>query len=129
MDPQSAVIKRRGCVYSGICLFPPFPPARNPDAAEIFILFFDDDLSRPEDLYTFGFRSKGRAHQKKIGIKDIERKKERKGGAGRRERGRRRSSKNHDAIIFVPARERILRSSSPDRWTEEREGRRSASKD
>lgn len=40
---------------------------------------------------------------------------------------RRRSGKNHDAIIFVPARERILRPSGLDRWTEkEKEERRKA---
>lgn len=38
---------------------------------------------------------------------------------GHEKESRRKKRKNHDAIIFVPARERILRPSSPSRWTEE----------
>lgn len=58
MDSQSGIIKRYGCVYSGICLFPPFPPL-NPDAMR-FLSYFSTTIP-PGDLYTFGFRSKRRA--------------------------------------------------------------------
>lgn len=105
MDSQSAIIKRHGCVYSGICLFPPFPPL-NPDAMR-FLSYFSTTIP-PGDLYTFSSGSKRRA---------CERQKKTEGGE--RETSGRRSRKNHDAIIFVPARERILRPSDLDRWTEE----------
>lgn len=118
MDPQSAIIKRRGCVYSGICLFPPFPPL-DPDATR-FLSYFSTTIP-PGDLYTFSSGLKRRACERQKKTRDGER--ERKRGEGRVERRRRRSRKNHDAIIFVPARERILRPSGPGRWTEEeREG-------
>lgn len=71
----------------------------------------------PGNLYTFGSGSKRRAceRQRKTEGGEIERE---------REKRRRRSRKNHDAIIFVPARERILRPSGLDRWTEEKKKER-----
>lgn len=75
---------------------------------EIFILFFRG-RSRPGNLYTFDLRIE----------KEGERATAENRGIERGEEKRRRTGKNHDAIIFVPARERILRPSGPDRWTEE----------
>lgn len=46
------------------------------------------------------------------------RREDKKGEMREQRRDQRRTRKNHDAIIFVPARERILRPSG--RWTEER---------
>jgi len=48
-------------------------------------------------------------------------KKEREGKIGGRQGS---GVKNHDAIIFVPARERILRPSGSGRWTEEKKKER-----
>lgn len=58
MDSQSAIIKRHGCVYSGICLFPPFPPLDS-DAMR-FLSYFSTTIP-PRDLYTFGSGAKRRA--------------------------------------------------------------------
>lgn len=83
----------------------------DPDATR-FLSYFSTTIS-PEDLYTFSSGLKRRACKKKTGDSKRERKR------GRVERRQRRSRKNHDAIIFVPARERILRPSGLGRWTEE----------
>lgn len=86
-----------------------FPPSlRSTGCHEIFILFFADDPARG----FIHFESKRRATE---GEKNRERERERE-----KTRGRQGSSKNHDAIIFVPARERILRPSGSGRWTEEK---------
>jgi len=58
----------------------------------------------PEDLYTFGSGSKRRTCERQKKTEGRKRERERE-----RETRKRRSRKNHDAIIFVPARERILR--------------------
>lgn len=54
MNSQSAIIKRHGCVYSEICLFPPL----NTDAVR-FLSYFSTTIP-PGDLYTFGSGSKRR---------------------------------------------------------------------
>jgi len=57
--------------------------------------------------------------------KEREREREGRGeGERKRETRRRTCRKNHDAIIFVPARELILRPSSLDHWTEEKKKER-----
>lgn len=89
----------------------------DPDATR-FLSYFSTTIS-PEDLYTFSSGLKRRACKRKTGDSKRERKRGRGRERGRVERRQRRSRKNHDAIIFVPARERILRPSGPDRWTEE----------
>lgn len=99
------------------------PLTARPGCREIFILFFDDDLSRPGNLYTFGSESQRKKRRRRWASGKTEENKS-EGGTERKDAGeserRGRSRKNHDAIIFVPARERILRPSGPDRWTEER---------
>lgn len=101
-----------------MCLFGNLPfstvsPAR-PGCHEIFILFFDDDPARGFIYFRPWIEEEGaRATEENRKGKERERERERKQG-----REQRRRRKNHDAIIFVPARERILRSSG--RWTEER---------
>lgn len=39
MNSQSATIKRHGCVYSGICLFPPFPPLTTRMPWDFYLIF------------------------------------------------------------------------------------------
>lgn len=82
VDPQSAIIKRRGCVYSGICLFLPFPPL-DPDAMR-FLSYFSTTIP-PGDLYTFSSELKRRVCERQKKTRDSERKKERKGGRRWRE--------------------------------------------
>lgn len=100
-----------------MCLFGNLPfstvsPAR-PGCHEIFILFFDDDPAWGFIYFRLWIKEKGVWATKE--------------NRRCREARRRRSRKNHDAIIFVPARERILRSSGLDRWTEkEKKERRKA---
>lgn len=81
MNPQSAIIKRRGCVYSGICLFPPFPPL-DPDATR-FLSYFSTTIL-PGDLYTFSSGLKRRACKRQKKTRDDERERESKGRGGKK---------------------------------------------
>lgn len=115
MDPQSGAIKRRGCVYSGICLFPfsffsfLLPLLRHRGRATARFLSYSRRRSRR--IYALsvvggtteeGGRERG-TETSRVEIEESEKDGEKEGGKRR---------KNHDAIIFVPARERILSSSS-----------------
>lgn len=64
-----------------------FPLVARPGCREIFILFFDDDLSRPGNLYTFGSESR-RKRRRRQASEETEENKDEGGKKREKIRGR-----------------------------------------